>query len=320
MIASTLRSRVFFLFTATLTVNVSSFGAPIPIPVTNGSFEKPDVLNLTPDGYPSDQNAAGGAQSAWQYTEQNATSSNKLHYYGPNNVNDAIPYWSVSGSNNAGMAYGVSNPISSIYSGTDGGIGGGYTLPANTDFTFNALAALNSSHGYGFADGYQNAFANLNSGGSVTLVYNPSDPNTGDHAGTGQSLGNFIPGDSYVLTAGVGTAINQGGYAYSITLLESFNGGANWIPVGTASSGNSPATASGDWIQATYAFTAGGLDTGLIGIELEASDPNSATAQANFDNVQLNNLGSGNAPPEPEPASLGLLSLGVFALRRRSRI
>jgi MYXO-CTERM domain-containing protein len=118
----------------------------------------------------------------------------------------------------------------------------------------------------------------------------------------------------------VGTALNQGAYAYSITLLESFNGGLNWTPVGTASSGNSPATASGDWLQASYAFTAGSLDTGLIGIQLEASDPNVGTGEANFDNVQVNDLGSSNAPPEPEPASLGVVGLGVLALRRRSRM
>jgi MYXO-CTERM domain-containing protein len=322
MISPTFGNRKFFLLTAALAVmSAPVFGAAIYIPVTNGSFEKPDVLNLT-NGYPSDQNAAGGTQSAWVYTQQTATSTNKPHYYGPNNVNDAIPYWTVTSMNNPGLVYGVGNPVSTMYYGTNGGTGGGYTLTANTDYTFNTLASINSSHGYAYADGYQNAYANLASGGSVMLIYNPSDPNTGDPAGTGQSLGNFIPGDSYALTVGIGTSLTSYAYTYSITLLESLDGGTTWTPVGTASNGNSPANFSGDWTQTSYSFTAGGLDTGLIGIELTAANPNGVgdTTQANFDNVQLNDLGSSDSPPAPEPASLGLLSIGVLALRRRRRI
>lgn len=297
-----------FVAVAAAALALPAFAAPIVI--TNGSFEKPDVINLT-DGYPSNQDAAGGSQSAWQYTEQTATSPNKPHYYGPNNINDPIPYWSVVSTNNPGLVYGISNPISTnMYPGTSGGTGGGYTLTDDTDYSFNTLAALNSSYGYGYADGYQLAYANLAPGGSVSLTYNASDPNAGDPPDTGKSLGNFVVGDSYTLTVAVGTPQSGNGYSYGYSIVILDNG----VPVAT-SSGSSPATASGDWLEASVPYIA--ADDGAIGIELLASNSNASATIANFDNVQLNDSGPAPAPPAPEPASLSLLAVGFIPLRRR---
>lgn len=293
------------VFATLLLPALAASGAAIVIPVTNGSFEKPDVLNLTA-GSPTDQNALGGAQTAALYTTQTATTG--AHYYGPNSLNDPIPYWTVTTANNTGMQYGVINPANANYLGTSGGNSGVYSLTASTDQTFNSLAALSTAYGYQYADGFQTAYVNLASGASATLVYNPADPNTGDPSNTGQSLGNFVNGDNYSLTVAVGTPLNGGAFHYSIELLD------NGTPVAT-SSATSPATASGTFTQATINYAA--VDTGAIGIEILASDPNTASSIADFDNVSLVDLGPSGAPPIPEPTALLLLTAVPLLLRRR---
>jgi hypothetical protein len=285
--------------------------APIPIPVTNGSFEIPDVLNQT-NGNPSAQVAAGGAQTIWQYTSQLATTSS-IHFYGNGIFSDPIPYWTVSTSNNNNLVYGISNSISSQFYGTNGGADGGFTgLSANTDYTFNTLAtqASGTALGYQYADGYQTAYANLAVGGTVTLAYNPADPNT--NLGTGLSLGNFVAGDNYTVSAAIGTALNSASYQYNYSVILTDNG----APVAT-SSGLSPATASGDWLQATAAYTA--LDNGPIGVELMATNTDGSATVAFFDNVLVTDLGPANAPPSPEPATMSLLALAVVPLVRRRK-
>lgn len=295
-------------------VAAQALAAPILIPVSNGSFELPDVVNLT-NGFPTNQNAVGGPQSVWSYTTQVATINNQSHYFGPNYVNDPVPYWSVTA--NTGQLYGVGDPVSAAYYGTNGGTAGGFSgLTAGQDYTFNTLAAANSSYGYAYARGYQFAYADLAAnGGSAIFTYNPSDPNTGN--GSGLSLGNFVPGESFYLTLGVGAGLNATSYSYSVTLLESLNGGSTWLPVGSTGIGNSAASNSGSWENAMAVFNAGPTDNGLIGIQLTFTNNGSTSTEADFDNVQLAIGGPAQGPISPEPASMGLLAIGVIGLIRR---
>ena len=163
-------------------------------------------------------------------------------------------------------------------------------------------------------------YASLPAGNDQFAYENVLDSNYGQTGDTGAtdtltsniSL-NFVVGDSYDVSVGVGaSAYNGHDGTYFIDLTD--NGMV--VASGTLD-GDSIASGTFATLSLTTPYTA--TDTGALGIVIGFTNTQSQFQQANFNDVTL----TSSSPSVPEPSSYALLGLGlamfVFLLRLKKR-
>jgi Protein of unknown function (DUF642)/PEP-CTERM motif len=117
-----------------------------------------------------------------------------------------------------------------------------------------------------------------------------------------------VPGQTYTLSFWVGNVNNVGGIFGTTSSVDLLLNGA---PDGTFTNSCTTCTAAQAWEQFTTSFVASGTTTLLTFLNEDGPTDNSN----GLDNVVL----TGKAAAVPEPATLGLLTLGLVGLVRARR-